>query len=333
MDTPVSPGQGTWHQRLRSDFATSFLHWIIVALFLVNLVTGLRIAGDSTLATWSRALSGILPQGNVYILHLWSAWALGAACAGYVAFLLPLAVLLGWSIQHLAVELDPRYLRWLFNSLSLALSAGLTLTAMALLLAYLGRGDRSRLNSGLTRIATIGYALPGALIAVGLFAPISVLESLLGDWIRPGWATQGFVVLLLGYAARFLAVAHTPVAQQLRRISPSIDESARLQGVHGGRLLHQVHAPLVSSAVATAAALVVIDVIKEMPVTLMTRPFGWDTLATRVFELTAEGEYERAALPALSIVIAGLLPVILILRRGERGREHLKTRSALAHAA
>ncbi|MEQ8354378.1 MAG: ethylbenzene dehydrogenase-related protein [Kiloniellaceae bacterium] len=88
MDTPVSPGQGTWHQRLRSDFATSFLHWIIVALFLVNLVTGLRIAGDSTLATWSRALSGILPQGNVYILHLWSAWALGAACAGYVAFLL-----------------------------------------------------------------------------------------------------------------------------------------------------------------------------------------------------------------------------------------------------
>jgi hypothetical protein len=85
---PPTVQQGAWRQRLRSDFATSVLHWTIVALFLVNLVTGLRIAGDSPEASWSRAVSGMLPQGDVYILHLWSAWALGAACVGYVAFLL-----------------------------------------------------------------------------------------------------------------------------------------------------------------------------------------------------------------------------------------------------
>ena len=325
VDTFTTAIYKSWYGLFSIELALQ-LASILVLVALALSAAHARSAGRGSMVQHGPPLPRISPQRP---------WLLTLLIGSFVLLLVgvPLTVLLGWSIQHLAVELDPRYLRWLFNSLSLALSAGLALTAMALLLAYLGRGDRSRLNSGLTRIATIGYALPGALIAVGLFAPISAVEALLGEWIKPGWATQGFVVLLLGYAARFLAVAHTPVAQQLRRISPSIDESARLQGVGGGRLLRQVHAPLVSGAVATAAALVVIDVIKEMPITLMTRPFGWDTLATRVFELTAEGEYERAALPALSIVIAGLLPVILILRRGERGRQHLKTRSALAHAA
>jgi cytochrome b subunit of formate dehydrogenase len=88
IDPSGSPSDGASRQRLRSDFATAILHWTIVALFIVNLVTGLRIAGDSPEASWSSALSGILPQGNVYVLHIWSAWALGAACIGYVAFLL-----------------------------------------------------------------------------------------------------------------------------------------------------------------------------------------------------------------------------------------------------
>jgi len=87
MASPGGSPEGTWRQRLRSDFATALLHWSIVALFLVNLATGLRIAGDSTEATWSRALSGLLPQGNVYVIHLWSAWALAALCIGYIAFL------------------------------------------------------------------------------------------------------------------------------------------------------------------------------------------------------------------------------------------------------
>ena len=245
------------------------------------------------------------------------------ACLGTGAFVMvvvgvPVAVLVAWSLEHLRTELDPRYLLWLRNSLLLALITAALLTAAALLLAYIGRTAPGRITSLATRVATLGYALPGALIAVGVFAPLAALEAWAAPLWSPGWVTQGFAVLLVGYAARFLAVAHTPVAQQLRRLSPSLDESARLLNVTGLRLLSRVHAPLVSGAVAGAAALVLIDVIKEMPITLMTRPFGWDTLATRVFELTAEGEYRRAALPALSIVMAGLVPVALILRGGER---------------
>ncbi|MGB1557009.1 MAG: ABC transporter permease, partial [Oceanococcaceae bacterium] len=224
-----------------------------------------------------------------------------AATAGLLLFVgsvvgLPVLTLLRWSMEHIRVEWDARYLVWLGHSLQLA---------------------------GL-RLGTLGYALPGTLIAVGLFAPLAALERGLGPWISPGWLTQSLLLVLLGYWARFLAVAHTPLAQQLTRIRPSIDEVSRTLGVRGLRLLGRVHVPLVSGAMGSAAALLVIDIIKEMPITLMTRPSGFDTLATRVFELTAEGEYERAALPALTIVLAGLLPVALLLRLGhkEPGNPH-----------
>ena len=115
MDSPGALPDGAWRQRLRSDFATALLHWVIVALFLVNLVTGLRIASDSPEASWSRGLSDVLPQGNVYVVHIWSAWALGAACVGYVAFLLiaqlgPRVAIDGSRIQ--ALSSHDRRTRW-----------------------------------------------------------------------------------------------------------------------------------------------------------------------------------------------------------------------------
>lgn len=294
-----------------------------LALQLASLLVLISLLLTAWHAHQQRRRSMVQGQGrHMPRVHLRRGRA-AAATLGTLAFVItvvgvPLAVLLFWSAQHLQAELDPRYLQWLRNSLLLALTTAGLLTAAALLLAYIGRTAPGRVTALVTRVATLGYALPGALIAVGVFAPLAAIEAGLARWVPPGWVTQGFLVLLIGYWARFLAVAHTPVAQQLRRVSPSIDESARLLNVTGWRLLGRVHAPLISGAVASAAALVLIDVIKEMPITLMTRPFGWDTLATRVFELTAEGEYRRAALPALSIVLAGLVPVALILRQGER---------------
>lgn len=252
-----------------------------------------------------------------------AALAASGGAAGFVLLVvgLPLGLLLRWSLAHLSVELDPRYLEWLGRSLLLAGSAAALLTGSALLAAYLERRQPGRRTLQLgARAATLGYALPGTLLAVGLYAPLAALENALADWVAPGWVTQSLVLLLLGYWARFIAVAHTPISQQLARVTPSIDEAARTLGVRGWRLLHRVHRPLISGALASAAALLVIDVIKEMPITLMLRPSGFDTLATRIFELTAEGEYERAALPALTIVLAGLVPVALLLRSGH-GRE------------
>jgi iron(III) transport system permease protein len=126
---------------------------------------------------------------------------------------------------------------------------------------------------------------------------------------------SGLAVILLAYLARYLAVAHGPVESALQRIRPNLEEAARGMGVSGLRLLGHVHLPILRPAILTAALLVFVDIMKELPITLMTRPFGWDTLAVRVFQLTTEGEWERAALPAIAIVIAGLLPVILLSRR------------------
>lgn len=227
---------------------------------------------------------------------------------------LPIGTLIAWSWTSLAGELDYRYGHWLGRSLLVAGLGALLLTSMAVLMAYLARRQPSPGVLLGERLAGLGYALPGTLIAVGLFAPLATLEQWTAPWLPAGWLTQSLLVLLLGYWARFFSVAHTPIAQQLTRIRPSIDQSAHLQGYTGLRLLGRVHLPLIASTVAGATALVLIDIIKEMPITLMLRPSGFDTLSTRVFELTAEGEYVRAALPALTIVLAGLLPVSLLLR-------------------
>jgi iron(III) transport system permease protein len=192
------------------------------------------------------------------------------------------------------------------------------------LLGYALRRRDDALTRGLARVATLGYALPGSVLAVGLFVPVAALNGWLADAAAAfgrGWPfyLQGTVaVLLLAYAVRFLAVGHAPIDGQLARLRPQLDESARLLGASGFGLARRVHLPLLRAGLVTAAALVFVDVMKEMPITLMTRPFGWDTLAVRVYELTSEGEWRRAALPALAIVAAGLLPVAWLLKGHDR---------------
>ena len=132
----------------------------------------------------------------------------------------------------------------------------------------------------------------------------------------PGWLVQAtLATMLIAYAVRFLAVAHAPVDSNLLRITRDIDRASKSLGVAGWSMLRRVHAPMLRGGLATGLVLVFVDVMKEMPITLMTRPFGWQTLATRVFEMTSEGLWERAALPAMAIVLVGLVPVVLISRR------------------
>lgn len=260
-----------------------------------------------------------LPVRRLPSLQRW-ALSLGLSCFVLLVAGLPIGTLLVWSWTSAAGELDPRYLDWLGRSLLVAGLGAALLCSMAVAMAYLARRQPSPGVLLGERLAGLGYALPGTLIAVGLFAPLASLEQWTSSWLPAGWLTQSLLVLLLGYWARFFSVAHTPIAQQLTRIRPSIDQAAHLQGYTGMHLLRRVHLPLIASTVAGATALVLIDIIKEMPITLMLRPSGFDTLSTRVFELTAEGEYQRAALPALTIVLAGLLPVSLLLRnRGASG--------------
>ena len=270
------------------------------------------------------ALGG--PEAPRRRLFGWRAAAATAAPAAVLlaALVLPGITLVGWALDHAARDLDADWLQAAGRSVALGLMAAVLVCALALALAYAARARPDGAVRGLARIATLGYALPGAVLAVGVFLPVAGLNNLfeaVGRALGADWPLylQGTVAaLLLAYAVRFLAVAHAPIEAHLGRITRTIDDGARLLGANGAALVRRVHLPLLRTGLLTAAALVFVDVMKEMPITLMTRPFGWDTLAVRVFELASEGEWTRAALPALAIVLVGLLPVALLLRRAER---------------
>lgn len=248
------------------------------------------------------------------------AWAASATCALVLllAFGLPVARLLYLALDASAA-FDARWGELALNSLSLGLIAATSTVAAALLLAVAKREHPGPFSQAAARIASLGYGLPGALLAVGLYVPMTRLLNLLADGL--GWdslAAGGLLLLLVAYGVRFTAVAQAPVDSALARLRPSLIEAARSLGLGGPRLLLRVYLPLLRGGVFTAGLLVLVDVIKEMPITLMTRPFGWDTLATRVFEYSNEGQWAQAALPALSLVLVGLVPVLLLERRMDR---------------
>jgi iron(III) transport system permease protein len=249
----------------------------------------------------------------------WLAFAFAAAVFA-LGFVLPAIALARWAIEVAAFDLDARYVAYILRTLALAGMAAVACLALALVLGYATRSDAARLPRAAARVATLGYAIPGTVLAVGVVSALGGVDrayrALAGG---EGLWLQGTVVaLLLGYVARFLAVAQAPVQGGFARIRPSLEEAARSLGLATHEVVARLHLPLLGAGLGTALLLVFVDVMKEMPITLMTRPFGWDTLAVRVFEMTAEGEWQRAALPALAIVVTGLLPVALLTWRVER---------------
>lgn len=249
------------------------------------------------------------------------------------AFLIPLIQLLLWAKSAAATDLDSRYWKFVEHSVLLSALGAMITCTLALLLAYAGRQQPGTGMQITQRIATIGYAFPGTVLAVGIFIPVAWLDNVLIDWLSwlnfsgNVWQSSGvlkgtLLVMLLAYAVRFLAVGFGPVDSGLQRITRSIDQAAKVMGTRTPSLIGRVHLPMLKASLFTAAALSFVDIMKEMPITLMTRPFGWDTLAVRVFEMTSEGEWERAALPSVAIILVGLIPVMFLAgRSGNQGGE------------
>jgi iron(III) transport system permease protein len=257
----------------------------------------------------------------------WRSWLLVGFASGtlFFAFLLPVAQLGIWAASVFSQDFDQRYLEFLWHSLLLSTFAALLTCSVALLVVYAARRHPDPATHAAVRIATIGYALPGAVLAVGIFIPIAWLDNWLSGIvlqlfnIETGLLLQGTLfTMLIAYMTRFLAVSHSPIDSAMQRITSSIDEAAMGLGLNGWAMLRRVHLPILKSGIFTAATLVFVDVMKEMPITLMTRPFGWDTLAVRIFEMTSEGAWEQAALPAVALVLAGLLPIIVFVRQTEK---------------
>ncbi|MCG8992877.1 iron ABC transporter permease [Laribacter hongkongensis] len=259
-----------------------------------------------------------LPRTPLHGKRAWLATT-GAGLVLLLAFGVPFAQLLVWALSVMETDLDARYFGFVGNTLLLALLTAGLVTTLALLLAYAQRRDASLPTRLAVRLATLGYAVPGTVLAVGVFVPVAWLDNQLLNHL-PWLAGQTAIfkgtlaVMLLALAARFAAVGFSPVDSALARIPKSQEESARLLGMRGLPLLRRVYLPQLRGGLLTALLMVLVDTMKEMPITLMTRPFGWDTLAVRVFEMTSEGQWDRAALPSVAIVLTGLIPVLLLAR-------------------
>ena len=246
------------------------------------------------------------------------------ACSAVLllAFIIPVGQLLRWVWSAARTDLDARYLRFFFNTVFLGAAAAVATTFCALLLAYTYRLKPDRWVAGAVRFATLGYALPGSVLAVGIMLSFVWLDRHLAQALQAGLGiaagpllTGTLVALLLAYGVRFMAVAYGPIDSSFERIKPSLWQAARSLGASNREILWRVSIPLLRSGLLSAGLLVFVEVMKEMPATLLLRPFGWDTLATRVFEMTSEGQWERAALPAVTLVLAGLIPVVMLVRR------------------
>ncbi len=241
-----------------------------------------------------------------------------------VAFVVPFVQLVMWAIAVAPADWDVRYWGFIGHSLLLSALAALLVVAAGLWLAYAQRQHPGRLTQWWVRLSTLGYALPGMLLSVGLFVPVAWLDlQLMPLWqhwgIVPAPVIKGtLAVMLLALAARFMAVGFEPMQAAMQRITPHQEQAARSLGHGRWQMLRRLHVPMLRSGWLGASLLVFVEVMKEMPITLMTRPFGWDTLAVRVFEMSSEGMWERAALPSLCIVAAGLLPVALLVRESEQ---------------
>ena len=239
-----------------------------------------------------------------------------AVCALPVAFgfVLPVLFMLrpllgGW--DELPWTL---FVQWSRNSVGLAgLSAALA-TALALALAFAQRVRPTPWTRGVSQLVGLGYAVPGAVIVVGLLLPLGWLQA---TWPQSGagfWITTTVLGLVWAYLVRFTAVALQSVQSGYTRIPASLDDSARMLGTTGFGLVRRVHAPLLRRSVAAAALLVFVDVMKELPATLVLRPFNSDTLAVVAYQLARDERLGEAALPALTLVLVGLVPVMLLSR-------------------
>ncbi|QQD20223.1 iron ABC transporter permease [Spongiibacter nanhainus] len=253
------------------------------------------------------------------------AWAVSAYCAVVLAlaFLLPVLQLLLWAWGEGAAQLSERFFGLVEHSLTLAGLGALLTTAVALVLAFCRR--LARRGRGVFALAQLGYALPGSVLAVGIMLSFTFLDRQLLIPLQ-GWLglepkpllVGSIATLLAAYWIRFLAVAGGPLESALERIRPSLPEAATSLGARPAERLWRIYLPMLRPGLLTAMVLVFVDVMKEMPATLLLRPFGWDTLAVRIFEMTAEGQWQLAALPSVTLVLVGLVPVVVAIRRSAR---------------
>jgi iron(III) transport system permease protein len=273
----------------------------------------------------SRRYSRLKP----YVLGGGAAVAATLFCATLVAlgFLIPALTLLGGALEHFEALGQVEFYNDVWHSVSLAALAAGVAVLIALGVAYAERLQPSPPVRAAARVAGLGYAIPGAVLAVGILLPLTAVDHGIDALARLSFGvstglllTGSAAALLVAYTIRFLAVALNTVEAGMARITPSMESAARTLGAPPSRTLRLVHAPMMAGSLFTAAILVFVDVMKELPATYIMRPFDYDTLAVRAYQYAADERLSQAALPSLAIVVFALAPVLLLSRAIARSR-------------
>ncbi|WP_234271848.1 ABC transporter permease [Billgrantia ethanolica] len=264
-----------------------------------------------------------------YRLHGWRAAAAFAACAlpVLIGFLIPSGLLAQMAITTGDALWGTRFLGFAWNSLKLAVIASLIAVGLAVILSYGVRLHDSPLTRIATRIASMGYAIPGSVIAVGILIPFAWLDKSVNTWLH---AHYGMIVglifsgtafiLIYAYVVRFLAVSFNTVEASLGKVTPSMDAASRTLGQTPAGTLKRVHTPIMRGSLFAAGILVFVDIMKELPATIILRPFNFDTLAVRAYSLASDERLAEASTASLAIVAVGIIPVVLLSMAMRRSR-------------
>jgi iron(III) transport system permease protein len=324
VETLTAAVYATWLQRSSLAGAAQIASVMLVLILVLFLIEG-RLRGKARFHHTTGKYRAI-PFSR---LAGWRGWLALLLCLMpfVLGFALPFLVLARHAIVFAPEALAGGFWAAARNSLVLALLAALAAVATALLLAYARRVDRNGFTGPAVRLAGLGYAIPGTVLALGLVIPLAGLDNALDGLLRglvgagPGLLLSGSLfALTLAYTIRFLAVALGSVEAGLERISPNLDAAARTLGSGALSALVRVHLPLLLPALGAAGLLVFVDTMKELPATLLLRPFDFDTLATSVYTFAALEQFEPSALGALAIVLVGLAPVLLLHQAVAGGR-------------
>ena len=253
----------------------------------------------------------------------WRGWLAFGCCLAPIilGFVVPGLVLLNFALHRLASLLSLSYLKAASHSLVLAATAAIIAVGLGLVLAYANRLTASGLTRKVIRLASVGYAIPGTVLGIGVLIPLAGLDNGFDSFMRDrfgistGLLLSGSIAAItFAYVVRFLAISFGAIESGLEKVTPNLAAAARTLGRGPIAAFREVHLPLLRPALVSAALLVFVDCMKELPATLILRPFDFETLATTVFTLASLEQLEESALPALTIVAVGLIPVILLAR-------------------
>jgi len=305
----------------------------MLMIFVVMLITLERISRNRQKQFHGRDRFQAL---DTLQLNGWKSWAAVATCAFPVVagFVVPVAILADYALDHLDQLWEENFLTYALNSFTLSVMAAIATIVIALLLAYSKRLHKQRSLQHAVNLSSLGYAMPGAVLAIGVMIPLAAFDNGLDAWmtstfgISTGLLLSGSTfAIVFAYSVRFLAVSTGAVDSSLSKVTPSMDMAARSLGHTPMQTLLKVHLPLIRGGILTAALVVFVDCMKELPATLILRPFNYDTLATFVYQYASDEMLEECSLAALLIVLVGIVPVIMLSRtitatRGQRSAAH-----------